>query len=373
MPVRVTVTLASQRRGAGHRAGKKVRMQRRLAAIVLAAMIIAAPLLSASAESFSGAGSTFAHPILARWGQAYASLQGEGGSAFAADGGFDYEPVGSTAGIMRVLQGAVEFGATDVALSPAELDQHRLAQFPIGSGGVAVVVNLRGVGSDALRLSGPVLARIYLGSITRWSDPAIAALNTGLALPDAPITVIQRSDGSGTSWHFARYLSGSSAEWQGRVGVDTQPKWPVGTGARGNSEVADRVQGTENAIGYVEASQAQRRGLSVVLLENRAGHYVAPSVPALRTALSSMGWDAAQHFHGAEPDARAAEAYPIVATVFALMPRQPGSSRRSRQAMDFFRFALTERATDAELLGYVPLPDTAVQQVIDYWRVALTR
>ncbi len=348
-------------------------MQRRLAAIVLAAMIIAAPLLSASAESFSGAGSTFAHPILARWGQAYASLQGEGGSAFAADGGFDYEPVGSTAGIMRVLQGAVEFGATDIALPPQELDQQRLLQFPVTSGGVAIVVNLRGIGSDSLRLSASVLARIYLGEITRWSHPDLAALNVGLALPDTPITVVQRSDGSGTSWHFTRYLTSGSPEWRQRAGVAAQPKWPVGVGARGNGEMADRVQSTENAIGYMEASQAQRRGLSVVLLENQAKRYVAPSVPALRSALSSTRLDPTQHFHDVEANAQATEAYPIVATVFALVPREPGSRRRHRQAMDFFRFALTERASDAELLGYVPLPDSTVQQVIEYWRAALPR
>jgi phosphate transport system substrate-binding protein len=300
-------------------------------------------------------------------------MQGEGGSAFAADGGFDYEPVGSTAGIMRVLQGAVEFGATDVALLPAELNQHRLAQFPITSGGVAVVVNLRGIGSDSLRLSAAVLARIYLGAITRWSDPAIAELNTGLALPEMPITVVQRSDGSGTSWHLARYLAAGSPEWQQRVGVATQPKWPVGVGVRGNNEAADRVQSTENSIGYVEASQAQRRGLSVVLLENRAGRYVAPGVPALRAALADMRWDAAQHFHQPEINTEAAEAYPIIATVFALMPRQPASPRRARQALDFFRVALTERAVDAETLGYVPLPAAVVQQVAEYWRVTFPR
>ncbi|WP_338665771.1 phosphate ABC transporter substrate-binding protein PstS [Pararoseomonas sp. SCSIO 73927] len=324
----------------------------------------------ALADGLAGAGSTFAHPLLARWGQVYSSLQGEGGSAFAVDGGFDYEPVGSMGGIMRVLQGAVDFGATDVPMPAEEVERHRLAQFPIATGGVAVVTNIRGVGAGALRLSAPILARIYLGEVTRWSDPSIAALNPGLRLPEATIAVVHRSDRSGTTWHFTNYLSGGSPEWRSRIGAETLPRWPVGTGLRGSSAVADRVGATENSIGYVEAGQAAGRGLAVALVENRAGRFVAPTLPALRDALASTRWDPAQHFAGADAGPVGEEAYPITATVFVVAPRQPASAARGRHVAEFFRMALTERAEDAAALGLVPLPEAVVRQVSDYWRAA---
>jgi phosphate transport system substrate-binding protein len=298
-------------------------------------------------------------------------LQGDGGSAFAVDGGFDYEPVGSMGGIMRVLQGAVDFGATDVPMAPEEVEHHRLAQFPISTGGIAVAVNLRGIPTSALRLSAPLLARIYLGEVTRWSDPAVVALNPGLPLPEAPITVFQRSDHSGTSWHFTTYLAAGSPEWRSRIGVATLPRWPVGTGLRGNSEVADRVQATDNAIGYVEASQAANRGLPIALLENRAGRYVAPTLPALRAALASTRWDPTRHFAQTATEAEGDDAYPMTATVFALVPQKPASATRGRHVADFFRMAFTERAADALSLGYVPLPEPVVLQISEYWRTRL--
>ena len=343
-------------------------MLRRSVSRLLIAVMVTLHVSPALADGFAGAGSTFAHPLLARWGQVYTSLQGEGGSAFWADGGFDYEPVGSMGGIMRVLQRAVDFGATDVPMPPEEVEQHRLAQFPVATGGVAVVTNLRGVPSGTLRLSAPLLARIYLGEVTRWSDPAIAALNPGLSLPEAPIAVVHRSDRSGTSWHFTTYLAGGSPEWRARIGVETLPRWPVGTGLRGNSAVADRVQAAENAIGYVEASQATRRNLSVALIENRAGRYVAPGPQAIRAALASTRWDPARHFAQAASEAQDEEAYPITATVFVVAPRQPATAARGRHMTEFFRMALTERAGDAVALGYVPLPEPVVQAVSDYWR-----
>lgn len=345
----------------------------RRSALLLVAVIMT--MLSASpshAEGFAGAGSTFAHPLLARWGQVYTSLQGEGGSAFAVDGGFDYEPVGSMGGIMRVLQRAVDFGATDVPMPPEEVERHNLSQFPIATGGVAVVANLRGVSTGTLRLSAPVLARIYLGEVTRWTDPAIAVLNPGVQLPEAPIAVVHRSDRSGTSWHFTTYLASRSPEWQSRIGVETLPRWPIGSGLRGSSAVADRVRATENSIGYVEAGQAAQRGLAVALLENSAGRFVAPTVPALREALASIRWNPQRHFAQAATEAQGENAYPITATVFVVAPRQPATAARGRHLMEFFRMALTERAADATALGYVPLPEAVVRDVADYWRASIS-
>jgi phosphate transport system substrate-binding protein len=301
------------------------------AALVLSMAVMALP--QAAAQGFAGAGSTFAHPVIARWGQLYSSLQGEGGGAVSVDGGLDYEPVGSLGGVLRVISGGVEFGATDVPLNPAELARHALIQFPIVSGGIAVIHH-RGVAAGGqLRLTGPVLARIFLGEIRAWSDPAIRELNPGLPLPEAPIAVMHREDGSGTTWNFAAFLGRSSADWMQQVGVDQQLRWPVGSGARGTRELAERVAATPGAIGFVEAGLALRAGLPVAQ---------------------------------SEPDG--AGAYPITATVFAVMQRRPASRSRARRAQDFFRMALAERAEDAAALGFVPLPGPVVEQVLAYWR-----
>jgi phosphate transport system substrate-binding protein len=322
----------------------------------------------AFAQSFTGAGSTFAHPIIARWGQVHSSLQGEGGGAVSVDGGLDYEPVGSLGGVLRVLSGGVEFGATDAPLNPAELARHELIQFPIVSGGIAVIVGRGGMPAGQLRLSGPVLARIFLGELRSWSHPAIRELNPDLLLPDAPIAVVHREDGSGTTWNFAAFLGRSSADWMQQVGIDQQLRWPVGTGARSSRELAERVAATPGAIGFVEAGLAARMGLPVVLIQNRAGSFVPPAAANLAEALATMRWDPARHFHAPQSEPEGAGAYPITATVFAVMQRRPASRVRARRAQDFFRMALAERAGDAAALGYVPLPDAAVQQVLAYWR-----
>jgi phosphate transport system substrate-binding protein len=338
------------------------------AAVAWLLLSLALGATTAVAQGFTGAGSSFAHPILSRWAQAYAARDGEGGAVVDGEGGLDYEPVGSLGGVMRVAQRAVDFGATDVPLAPAELEAMALRQFPFVSGGVAVVVNLPGVATGTLRLSGEVLARIYLAEITRWSDPAIKALNASLPLPEAAIAVVRRSDGSGTTWHFASYLARASAAWRDRVGVGTELVWPTGEGAKGNRELAERVRALPHAIGYVEASQAARLGLPVALLENRAGAFVAPDRAALTAAMATASWDARQGFHRAvEPSADPA-AYPITATVYALMPRRPDAPRRARRVLAFFRFGLTEGQAEATALGYVPLPEPAVRAVLQDWR-----
>lgn len=326
---------------------------------------------AAEAQGFSGAGSTFAQPILARWGQIFATLQGEGGAYVSADNTLDYEPVGSMGGVMRVLQGGVDFGATDIPMLPEELAKHGLAQFPMVTGGVAIVVNLSEIATGTLRLSGPTLAAIYLGEITRWSDPAISAINPGLTLPDVAINVLHRSDGSGTTYHFTTYLAGANAAWRDRIGVDPIIKWPLGSGVKGNAELAVRVRQTSNSIAYVEASQASRLGLAVALVQNSAGRFVAPTLANLQAASSTVVWEPRRDFHQTLAVASGEEAYPITATVFALVPRRPRSAARGRLVLEFFRFALTERAADAVTLGYVSLPDSVVRQVADYWRTTV--
>jgi len=287
----------------------------RLVPTLLALLLSVVPLSASWAEGFTGAGSTFAHPVLAKWAKAFAGQEGDGGAVVSVDDGLDYEPIGSLGGVTRVIQREVDFGATDAPLTPEELAKRGLDQFPLVTGGVAVVVNVKGVASGTLRLSGALLARIYLGEVTRWSDLALASLNPGMQLTNAPIVVVRRSDGSGTTYNFAAYLAGASAEWRSRVGVDTLLVWPNGMPAKGNQELAERVRATENSIGYVEASQAARLGLSVVMVGNRAGNFVAPTPASLSAALATTVWDPGRHFYTDAADPSGAEAYPITATV----------------------------------------------------------
>ncbi len=317
-----------------------------MAVLALLATGAAAPVVQA--QGFTGAGSTLAYPMLQRWERSLAPRDGEGRPQVDTENGLDYEAVGSTAGVTRVIQRAVDFGATDIPLAAADLEQHGLAQFPIVTGGIAVVTNIRGAAN--LRLSGDVLARIYLGQVTRWSDPALRELNPSISLPDAAIAVIRRGDGSGTTHHFTAYLAAANEEWRGRFGTAAAPAWTVGTAVRGNAAVAERVRATENSIGYVEASEAARLGLSIALVQNRAGAFTAPNVAALQAAANS------------------AEAYPIVATVYVLMPRRPASVARSRRTLEFFRLALEEGGDDARRLGYVPLSQAQVREVVASWR-----
>lgn len=320
-------------------------------------------------QGFSGAGSTFAQAILERWGHLFAAVEGEGGTVISADSAMDYQPVGSLGGVVRVMQRQVDFGATDVPLPPDMVSQHNLAQFPFVSGGVAVAANLAGLGNATLRLSGTLLADIYLGAVTRWTDPRIVALNPAVRLPDAAIQVVRRADGSGTTWHFSSYLSASSDAWRSRIGVDQLLAWPVGVGANGSRALVETVRATPGAIGYVEISQAVRAGLTVAAVSNRAGSFVLPTQAAITAGLAGAHWDAARHFHLALDTPAGPDAYPIAATVFALLPRR-ASARQTRLTLAFFRACLTEHADAAAGLGFVPLPPATVAAVEAYWREA---
>ncbi|MBL6082276.1 phosphate ABC transporter substrate-binding protein PstS [Belnapia sp. T18] len=336
--------------------------------VALTALLIGFPK-SADAQGMVGAGSTFAHPVLARWGQVFATLQGEGGAYVSAETNLDYEPVGSFGGLMRVLQGAANFAVSDVPLLPEEVDRHSLMQFPLVTGSVVVVTNLPGIKTGSLQLTGSVLADIYLGRITRWSDPAIRMLNPELGLADIAISVLRRLDGSGTTYHFAAFLAAASPDWRSRIGVNTDLQWPVGVGAKGNRELADLVQATPGSIGYVEASQAARLGLSVTAVSNPAGRFLLPDSASIQAATATASWDPARHFYREIADPNGGDAYPIVATAYVLMPRR--AEARSRTTIEFFRMCLTERSADAVALGYVPLPEPAVRLVTEYWRTAL--
>ena len=339
-------------------------MKRRIA-LCLAIVAALAGTLPAQADLITGAGSTFAFPILGQWAKAYRVAKTDGADFIPHDIGVDYEPIGSLGGEVRINQRGIDFGATDRPLAPAELERNGLAQFPIVMGGVVPVVNIEGIAPGQVKLTGALLADIFLGKIASWSDPAIKAINPELTLPDAKIVVVHRSDGSGTTFHFASYLAKASPEWRDKIGADTLVKWPTGTGAEGNQGVAQLVLRTKNAIGYVEYGQVIRASLAYALVQNRAGNFIKPDAASLQAAAANAEWSKAKDFSLLILDAPGAHAYPIAATTFILMHKKPAS--RSREALRFFRLSLDTGAQDASALGYVPLPDALVKQIKDYW------
>jgi phosphate transport system substrate-binding protein len=343
---------------------------------VVAPQVAAQDVLGDDNAVVSGSGSTFGHPILSRWAASYRrQVSGEGDIPLAGAGldgapsraALAYEPVGSLAGIMRVQQRAVDFGATDMPLKSADLTRLGLIQFPIVVGGVAVVFNVEGVGPGALRLDGGVLTDIFLGRVTKWSDPAIQGLNPALRLPDAPIAVVHRADGSGTTFNFTDYLSKMRPEWKDKVGSDLLVAWPTGRGAKGNDGVSQLVRQTRNSIGYVEFAHALRTRLAYASIANRSGQFITPDVRTFQAAAATASWDRTNDFGILLTDAPGEHAYPIVATVFALMPKT-AAPRRTRATLQLFDWALGSGERDAAALGYVALPPALVDQVRAYWK-----
>ncbi len=328
-----------------------------------------------------GAGSTFAFPIITRWSESYRRWRSNNSPFPTSNSGledptatsaFDYEPIGSLAGLLRVRTGAVDFAVSDAPLDSQELTKLGLVQFPIVIGGVAIVVNLDGVGPGELWLNSKVIADIYLGKIQNWSDPAIAALNSKLRLPNAKIAVVRRSDGSGTTYNFVHYLAKDNPEWRERLGVDTTLSWPAITaGARGNEGVAQTVRQTKNSIGYVEFSYAVKAKLGYAAIENSTGAFIRPEPKNFQAAAIRADWKTEKDFNLMLTNAPGNDSYPIAATAFVLMPKQPISPRRAREVLNFLQWSLDAGAKDAETLGYVPLPEPLIKQVKEYWRSSL--
>jgi len=330
------------------------------------AAFIGAPMLGASSVPppimVTGAGSTFVNPILSRWTADYmADFHVSGGTRIV------YQSIGSGAGIELIKARKVDFGASDKPLSPEELAQAGLGQFPLVIGGVVPVVNIPGVAPGKIRFSGPLLADIYLGKIRRWNDAELARLNPGLALPDAEIAVVHRSDGSGTTFNWANYLSKVSADWKSKVGDGTVVKWPVGTAAAGNDGVSSAVRRTPNSIGYVEFAYVGRDNLTWGLVRNRADRFIVPSQAGFQAAADGADWSAARDFFLVLTDAPGTDAYPITATTFILMPKHQKDFTRGRALIQLFQWALFKGQAQASALGYVPLPKSLATRVAAYW------
>ena len=331
-------------------------MGKRIWVPALAALLLTIGAPAQAADS-KGAGSTFVYPILAKWAAAYQAKTGNR---------ITYESNGSGAGLSLVKAGSVDFGASDMPLRPDQLAKAGLGQFPLVIGGVVPVVNIEGIGSAKLRFTGVLLADIFLGKIKNWDDPAIKALNPDLQLPAAPIIVVHRSDGSGTTFNFANYLSKVSPEWKEKVGEGVSVEWPVGVGGKGNEGVAAYVGVSKNSISYVEYAYAVKNGLAYGLVQNKAGRFVQPSTETFQAAASAAEWGKTTDFYRIMTDAPGENSYPITATSFILMPKQPKDPAKSRIAIDFFKWSLESGRDDASALNYVPLPADLVQRIETY-------
>jgi len=311
----------------------------------------------ASAAGITGAGSTFVYPVLSAWA---ADFKKQGGI------NVNYQSIGSGGGIAQVKAGTVEFGATDQPLSSDDLAASKLAQFPIVIGGIVPVVNLGGIRPGKLRLTGPLLADIFAGRVTKWNDPAITRLNPGVPLPANNIAVVHRSDGSGTTFNFTHYLSQVSPSWKSGPGEGKTVKFPVGIGGKGNEGVAAYVKQIPNAIGYVEYAYVIQNNMPFAALQNSAGTFVTPSAASFAAAAESADWKNTKDFDLVMTNAPGTNSYPITATTFILMPKQPRDPAKSAGAIKFFRYALTQGQGQAQKLDYVPLPAPLVKQIDEY-------
>jgi len=325
---------------------------------ILAGAAVAAAMAPARAADISGAGSTFAYPIYAAWGAAY---QKETGVAL------NYQPIGSSDGITKLQNKEVIFAASDMPLNLVDLDMDGFVQFPTLTAGVVPVVNIDGLKPGELVLDGATLARIFLGEIKAWNDPAIRKLNPNAKLPSQAIGVVYRSDGSGTTFLFTDYLGKISPMWRSRVGSTTAVEWPIGAGAAGNEGVASRVAGTKGAIGYVEYAYARQNRLTYSKLVNRDGKTVSPSLASFAAAANNANWEGAPGFGVLLTDEPGAATWPVTGATFILMHKQPNDAAAAAAALKFFDWAYTKGGKMAEELDYVPMPAGVVAAVHRLW------
>lgn len=331
---------------------------KKLLSTCLGAGLAAVFAVSASAADITGAGSTFVYPVLSKWSADYNKVTGDK---------LNYQSIGSGGGIAQIKAATVDFGASDAPMKPEDLQAAGLGQFPVVVGGIVPVINVKGIASGQLKLSGKVLADIFLGNVNKWNDKAIADLNPGLKLPDSQIAVVHRSDGSGTSFNWTNFFSKVNPDWKSKVGEGTAVNWPVGIGGKGNEGVAAYVTRVKDSIGYVEYAYALQNKLPFALVQNAAGQYPKPNAESFGAAAASAEWGTAKDFFLIMTNAPGEKAWPITATTWAIMYKQPKDAARSKAAFDFFKWALEKGQKEASSLDYVPLPETLVKQIEGYW------
>jgi len=324
--------------------------------------VVAAGLVAASTSAFAaditGAGATFPFPIYSKWADAYKKETGNG---------LNYQSIGSGGGIKQIQAKTVTFGATDMPLKADQLEKDGLVQWPMVMGAIVPVVNLEGVKPGDMVFDGETLANIYLGKIAKWDDPAIKKLNPNVKLPSEAITVVRRSDGSGTTFNFTDYLSKVSADWKSKVGSGTAVEWPTGVGAKGNEGVSGNISQTKNSIGYVEYAYAKQNKLIYTAMVNKAGKTVQPTVEAFQAAASNADWASAPGYYVILTDQPGDKSWPVTASTFILMHKDATDKAASQEAIKFFRWAFKNGGKAAEELDYIPMPDSVVQLIEKTW------
>ena len=331
-------------------------------AITVLALGLAGLGVAHAQTQITGAGSTFAQPIYQKWGEA---------AAPTTNIKLNYQAVGSGAGINQINNRTVDFGASDMPVKADDLATHKLMQFPTVIGGVDIIVNIPGINANQLKLTGPVLADIYLGKVTKWNDPSITAINPGLTLPSLAIAPVHRADGSGTTFVFTDYLGMQSAEWKSKVGSSTSVSWPVGAGAKGSDGVAGTVHQIKGGIGYDESAYAELNKLTTTLLQNKAGKFVAPTMAAFEAAAASADWSAVQNFAIDLNNEPGDASWPIESATFVLLPTDPKDPNQSAAVKKFFDWGFAHGSDIAKQLLYIPLPKSVHDAIRAAWQKAV--
>jgi phosphate transport system substrate-binding protein len=325
-------------------------------ATALAALAIAAP---AFAADITGAGATFPYPIYAKWADAYKKATGNG---------MNYQSIGSGGGIKQITAKTVDFGASDMPMKPEDLQKNGLVQFPAIMGGVVPVYKLAGIGPGQLKFTGKLLGDIYLGKVTKWNDPAIAQLNPGVKLPADAITVVHRSDGSGTTFLWTNYLSKVHPDFKQTVGEGTSVKWPAGVGGKGNEGVASYVQKINGALGYVEYAYAKQNKLAHGQVQNKAGKFVSPDDETFKAAAASADWSSVPGMGVVLTDQGGDKSWPVTGASFILIHAKQEKPEAGREVLKFFEWAFRNGQPMAAELDYVPMPDPVVKQIQAAWK-----
>jgi phosphate transport system substrate-binding protein len=351
------------------RARKRTAVTGTLAALALLVLTLAAACGGGSSGSgttggggatstITGAGATFPAPLYTAWAAGYNKVSGVQ---------LNYQAVGSGAGIQAIEAKTVEFGASDAPLSAADLTKAGLTQFPLTIGGVVMAVNIDGVADGQLKLDGPTLAKIFMGDIKTWDDPAIAALNPGVTLPNTAINTVHRSDSSGTTFIFSSYLSAVSPSWQSKYGASKDISWPNGVGGNKNAGVATAVQQTKGSIGYVEYAYAKQTGMATVELKNADGQWVKPSLESFGAAAAKATWDAADGFATILVNQPGAQSWPIAGASFILVPKDQQDADKAKALLQFFDWCYKNGQSIAQQLDYVPIPENVITLVETQW------
>ena len=342
----------------------RIKTKLRLLCLALAGLALSGGTVAAQqATEINGAGASFPYPIYVKWAASYNELTGIR---------VNYQSVGSGGGIRQITAKTVDFGASDAPMNEDELENAGLIQFPMVIGGVVPVMNLEGIKPGEIRLTGELLADIYLGKITKWNDPVLRKLNPDVNLPDRAITVVHRSDGSGTTWMFTNYLSKVSKDWADQVGNNSAVQWPIGVGSKGNEGVASYVARINGSIGYVEYAYALQNNLTYALMQNREGNFVSPNVKSFQAAAAGADWENSPGFYVVLTDQPGADTWPISGASFILMHRQQDNPEIGKAVLGFFDWAYRNGAEQAIELDYVPIPESVYAIVQRHWAKTVT-